>query len=220
MPTWRLLLLSFSFEFKGGQLSVYAQLPSLELDFEWVSWEAVRGCESHSWRGRLEERPDPDTGLTGEWITEYKVWSETGGRSELTEDSQIAKGVEELQSVEDAAEAFKNISDAAGIMAGNTTAIPAAEEGATIKAESAASTAPEMDKHKKTIDAIKNDARKPLRNLGEIITSLKSMFEDSQGGKYTAALHDDITACIPRVAKVYTSLEKLVTKKITDEPTI
>ena len=70
-----------------------------ERDFEWMNkWamiqrfgevKAVNKINS----GKLQEQPDKDTGLTGEWDIEYKVFKETGGeaQSNITKDAVQSK---------------------------------------------------------------------------------------------------------------------------------
>ena len=46
-----------------------------------------------------------------------------------------------------------------------------------------------LEKHKETLGALKADARWPLRNMGEHITPLKSMFEDTANGNHVEVLN-------------------------------
>jgi len=51
-----------------------------------------------------------------------------------------------------------------------------------------------------------------LKTIGEVVTTLKIMFEETSGGRYTQALNDDIAKLLPKLKQDYTSVETIVTK--------
>ena len=51
-----------------------------------------------------------------------------------------------------------------------------------------------------------------LRACSDTIVNLKTMWEQTQGGKYTSALHEDVSKLLPAFKKDHVHIEKLVTK--------
>ena len=159
---------------------------------------------------KLETQPDPDTGLTGEWDLEYKVWTKGGG----TEES-VSRG-SKLDADADIDEANRQTTDdtfesMAANMAGNhkleVKPDPEASADSKISEPAAAPDGPKEYKSQKTHEALQKDTKKVLRNLSDLITTLKEMFTKTGTNKFADTLHNEIKLLIPKAAVAYKKLE-------------
>ena len=167
--------------------------------------------------GRLATRADPDTGLTGEWDIEYKVFSDEGKKyerddntRELASKSKIAEG--------EAQAAKKDFEDTAQYFAGNVpTSSVKLEEGAEAENPQAGQEEEDAaDPHAKTAKSLATNAKQVLRGVGDTLVNLKVMFEQSANAKYSDELHNDIAKLIPKFKTIYNTVQALATKASKD----
>lgn len=167
----------------------------------------------------LQERPDRDTGLMGEWSTEYKVYTDNGAKNEKDTLNISYQNTKEVEGKElEVAKA--NIEAAAANMAGNSSGVNVKREqsdsGGQPPKPAGSPTDPEGSPadddatDSKILKGLKTDPRKVLRGCGDTITTLKQMFEQTQTEKYTQAIHDDVAKLLPKFANVYKKVEMIV----------
>jgi len=167
--------------------------------------------------GVLEHRADPDTKMDDEWSREFKVYIGTGRvleRGESTHSLDTSADVQGdvlKESMEDMAAAMSHI---AGEKPVCTVAVKKEAEGGN---GDAAVAKYDANLHNKTFEALQKNPRVTLRNCGDTIVTIKTMFEATQEMKYAEALHHDISKLLPKFRSHYTNVEKLVTKGNSDE---
>jgi hypothetical protein len=77
---------------------------------------------------------------------------------------------------------------------------------------------PAKQEDAKTFNALKaGGAKQILRNVNEVILSLKEMFEKTKDGKYEVQLHDDVKKLISQAGPLYKKLELAFTQGGQDE---
>jgi hypothetical protein len=163
----------------------------------------------------LESRPDPDTGKTGEFDTEYKVIFGRGKKVDrglithrLHTESEVQAG-DTTMAMEDIAAASTSAGDACSLAVDikvESTGNVGGAVGLTPLAKSDEAT------HQKTFEALQKNPRQVLRTCGDTIINIKQMFEATQGGKYTEVLNTDLGKILPKFKSHFTNIEVLVTK--------
>ena len=186
-------------------------------NFEWMGKDAMiqklgeRKAMSKIESGKLETRPDQDTGKAGEWDIEYKVFWGQGRSLESQKQCHSLDTTGEV-SGEGLKEAMEDMA-AASTHTGEGTNVCTSFVKREREEEPATST---TSTESKTFEAIKKNPRSVLRACGDTIVTMKTMYETTHGGKYTEALHADLTKLLPKFKSHYTALEKIVTKPTAD----
>jgi hypothetical protein len=209
---------------------------------QWYGKEALilmlgaRKAQAKIDSGKLPTRPDPDTGLEGEWDIEYKfvqvkeIKSEVdrtetkiSGEQELGDKDAIQAAQDELKDIKEAIAAGSTASASAGTgtvvaaqptSASGTASVAAA--GPTIKQE-ADKTA---ETHKKTLESLVKDRRKVFLSCSETLTVLKTYFKDTESGRYTVQLNEDIKKLVPKYTKLLKKLEAATISQLEDKTTL
>ena len=213
-------------------------LKGIERNFQWMCWEQMKtlfGEEKaqkkiHS--GKLEDRPDPDTGLNDFNSKEWKIYFDTGGDKELDEHSRKLT-IDEVLEPGEAQEMLSNFKDFQGKMAGNDSPTqvkiePAGEkekEGKVDK-ESKEEIEPEDEDMGEDEDedesfnfmCLWETPKVVLRNVRESSTTLKEMLEaTAPPTKYCNELHDDIKNLLPKFGKLAKAVEAVVVSPYNEE---
>jgi len=167
--------------------------------------------------GAMEHRPDPDTKNDGEWDREYKVYCGSGKVVERSENKHSLDTSTELKG-EALAEGMEDMSAATSHVAGEKPVCTVVVKTEPVDGVPAArKAAAEEGVQSKTYEALCKNPRAVLRNCGDTIVTIKTMFATTQEMKYAEALHEDITKLLPKFRSHYTNLEKMVTNSSTDE---
>jgi hypothetical protein len=179
-----------------------------ERNFEWCGKQALitklgeHKASAKINSGNMTKRPDPDTGLEGEWDLEYKLFSDTGGNQENDNYTHGLTAEKEFNGDDSANEARASLQSMADNMGNNVNPLfVKTEEGVVLPSSMASSSSSnkllQAAQNDKTFMLLKETPRQVLRNMNETITTLKEMFEKTKGGKYQEQLHEDIKKCIP-----------------------
>lgn len=168
--------------------------------------------------GSLQHRPDPDTGKDGEFDREYKVYVGKGKSLERGENSHEMRTEADVEKTS-RDEALEDIRAAAAYIANDqpaTMTVNVKQERPDGEATSAKMTkiAGDIAEHTKTVEALRKNPRQVLRTCGDTITTVKTMWESTQGGKYTEALNADLGRLLPKFKAHYTTIERFVTKSV------
>eukprot|EP00959_Pyramimonas_sp_CCMP1952_P107624 2250183-Pyramimonas_sp.AAC.1 len=99
----------------------------IEKTFEWVGKERMitligeKKAQSKIDSGKLEHRPDRDTGADGEWDREYKLYTDQGSSHESDFSNMKLDNTESLEGEAAVKDAQEKLTSAAMHMAGNGT---------------------------------------------------------------------------------------------------
>ena len=66
--------------------------------------------------------------------------------------------------------------------------------------------------NEKTFELLKAADRRVLRNVGDAITTLKTMFAQSKDAKFMGQVHEETSKLIPRFSTLYKKTEGIVTE--------
>ena len=183
-------------------------------DFEWMSKETMekrlgeKKAAAKILSGTLGHRPDPDTKLDDEWSREYKVYFGKGAELERSENkhsldtSQEVTGDRLKEAIEDMSAAMAHTAGEKPVCTVHVKKEPQDNGGGHVVA---------MSIESKTYEALQKNARAVLRNCGDTIVTIKTMFQATQDLKYGEALHADISKLLPKFRSHYTNLEKIIT---------
>ncbi|CAK0858470.1 unnamed protein product [Prorocentrum cordatum] len=158
--------------------------------------------------GKLEVRADPDSGPMDEWNAEYKIWNDSGGRSDRKDEDKEIQGDTELTDDELKKAAVDLFNENAQFFAAvglpsSGSGSSAVFRGAPIKKEPVTETSA----------AAGGDPRKLLRHLGDIVVELKAMFQATEQEKYAGGLNSDIGRLLPKVSSMYKTMERAALAK-------
>ena len=192
-------------------------------DYVWLSKDAMimkigeKKALNKIASGVLEHRPDPDTKNDDEWNREYKLYIGTGRVLERGENEHSLDTTGEVcgdsltEAMEDMSAAMAHIASERGVC---TVAVKKELGEDDDKAKKRFK---QGDVESKTFEALKKNARAVLRNCGDTIVTIKTMFEATQEMKYAEALHGDISKLLPKFRTHYNNMEKLVTTGTEDD---
>jgi hypothetical protein len=155
--------------------------------------------------GKLATRPDRDTGKTCRWSIEYKIYVSEGGDLEVDKHDNILENNLEFDDATSKMGALAEHETSRNCLAGNEPKVDIKIEPGTEEAS------PQVIENEKTFKGLQTDARKVLRNVGELITTLKLMFTETANSKYTTEVHNDTKALIPKFSSAHRKVEDLVT---------
>jgi hypothetical protein len=191
-------------------------------NFTWMSEESMikqlgeAKAIAHIESGRLTSRPDQITGSNDKLMKEFKVYVDGGGDEETVRTDNNLSNVQAELSESKTTDAMCSMSTCKSVMAGGNE-LPKAvkpEPGTAAEGTTASSAVGSIElppptdcPHKKSCMALSTDSRKVLRNIGDVLTTLKSMFEKTSTLKYATTLQEDIAKMIPKFAKAYKSVE-------------
>ena len=214
-----------------GQKSI-TSLKESESKHEWMCWEKMKvhfgepKAQAKIDSGKLESRPDPDTGKDDKDNKEWKVYFDTGGNKELDEDRRNLMVDEEVGEGKEAQELMASFKEFQGKMAGNVslTQVKTEPEDETQKQgkddkEGQKENDPEdvdLEEDKTFID-LQNAPRNVLRNVGETLTTLKGMYELTGRTKYCEGMQADISKLIPKFGQLFRQVEVVEIKKHTPQ---
>jgi hypothetical protein len=193
--------------------------------FEWISKKALisKFGEDKALAkiecNKLATRPDPDSGRADEWHVEYKLYSDTGGNEEEDTYKHALQSEKDYNTAEGAATAKEELKQLSDNMADNIN--PLAVKMETASSDSSTNipvVVPSKQEDAKTFSTLKaGGAKQILRNVNEVILSLKEMFEKTKEGKYEVQLHDDVKKLISLAGPLYKKLELAFTQGGQDE---
>ena len=210
---------------------------------EWFGKEALilmlgaRKAQAKIDSGKLPTRPDQDTGLEGEWDVEYKIVrvkeiksevdrteTKISGERALGDKAAVQAAQDELNDIKKAVSFSEPASTGAAPPTSAGTVVAASPSSASGTA-SVAAAEPVVklegdqtgDKHKKTLDALVKDRRKVFLACSETLTVLKTYFKDTESGRYTSQLNEDIKKLIPKYTKLLKKLEAATISQVEEK---
>eukprot|EP00959_Pyramimonas_sp_CCMP1952_P188714 3947107-Pyramimonas_sp.AAC.1 len=172
--------------------------------------------------GKLEVRADPDSGLMDEWNAEYKIWNDSGGRSDRKDEDKEIHGDTELTDDELKKAAVDLFNENAQFFAAeglpsSGSGSSAVFRGVPIKKEPVTETSAAAGGNSvhetETMKSISKDPRKLLRHLGDIVVELKAMFQATEQEKYAGELNSDIGRLLPKMSSMYKTMERAALAK-------
>ena len=182
--------------------------------------------------GVLKHRADPDTLKDCEWNREYYCSREQKITSERDKTIQNIKGIEDLETENQRKEAMAQFGDFKSCIAADTpeggsgsssskdTIVVAPTSESEIKVKTESNPDLEASKHQKTLDALVKDRRKVFLACSEAVTVLKTYFKDTEIGRYTQELNQDLKKLIPKFSKVLKKLEAATISMVEDKPVL
>ena len=176
--------------------------------------------------GKLQTRPDPDTGSTSEHAKEYKLYRTVGSEMEVTKNGQ------RLEQEEDVAE--NGLQEAVDNIDGTLAALGQGRGGSSadgrgnafgdavkVKQEPQGDSSPEpSNPHLATFNTLQKEPQKVQRKTADELTDLKQMYEATKDKKFFAVINQETEKLIPKVASLYRRLERVVVEGISDEATL
>lgn len=154
--------------------------------------------------GKLESRPDRDTGLTGEWDLEYKLNRDTGGSEEAHKrGDKLSADIDDMD--EDAAKKLSENLDSAGSCMASSSCAPMVPVKKEVENKPNGEVSmPYADELKR----LESDLKKEMRTFGDRLLTLKELFEGSKDNKYFAQVNDDCSKLLPKAGGILKKLEK------------
>ena len=213
-------------------------LKETDHSYKWMCWEQLKvhfgevKAQAKVDSGKLESRPDPDTGKDDKDNKEWKVYFDTGGNKELDEDRRNLMVDEEVGEGKEAQELMASFRESQGRMAGNVSLnqVKTEPEDTPQKEGNADKEGPgcgcgnvdleedeDLEEDDKTFIDLQQAPRNVLRNVMELLTNLKEMYGVTGRTKYLDGMQADIGKLIPRFAKLFRQVEASVINKDTPE---
>ncbi len=187
---------------------------------------------------KLEFRDDPTTGLSGEWDVEYKIYTDSGEKADVTIRTKRIEFHEDVEG-EEALLATASMDDSMAAMVGEkSSGAGAASSEARSSSSGGGGTKLPANIMIKTegvktiggaaggtvfaaiVGRLKSEPKKVLRAVAAQVTCLKETFEATKNNRYTGTVHSDCTALIPTASSLYTTIEWCIIEKVQDEATL
>ncbi len=208
-----------------------------EQEWEWLGKQAMinrfgeEKANNKIGSGKLLHQPDPDTGLDGEWDREYKVAKKIQKNIEADRYTMNINTDEDLEPGTRLAERMEAFTDVKSCVAGNSTSgsgsssVTGSGTGSSVAACDGKNVDIKLEDgpkntNTKTMDALRKDTRKVFLSCSETITIMKTYFKDTESGRYTQELNNDLKKLIPKFTKIFKKLEQACISNISDEGTL